>query len=500
MRILICFLLAVAIFPAAANADPISEADLLAHIKILAGDEFEGREPGTIGENKTINYLATQWQQAGLKPAAGDGSWYDPVTLVERRPETQNIDITLSSEDRSRKIKVKQDQVRLRGAMQNSALDNVQMVFAGYANQDVSALKPLVDGKLAIIMFTAPRGIDDFPGYQSRKKALLEAGAWGVITLVEGKKLYERSARRMDRGSTTLDGNLYHANVEGLISQSQFKKFVRKAGYNLKTMKTDAAKEDFLPIAFPLYADVSVDTNIRKYTSHNVIGRIPGKNPTAGAILYLGHWDHFGKCGEADEANPEKDLICNGAVDNASGMALLIEVAERLGKAEPDRDIYFLGTTAEEKGLLGARAFMDQPSFELDRLEAVFNADTVALSASGDLVAVVGWGKTDLDKELEAVAELSNREIDKTDKANAFLKRQDGWVFLEKDIPAFMITSAFSDQEALDRYLNGRYHDASDEADEELELGGATDDANFHVALGRYFASTDTFPQKASGE
>ena len=181
-------------------------------------------------------------------------------------------------------------------------------------------------------------------------------------------------------------------------------------------------------------------------------------------------------------------------------MALLIEVAKRLGKAGLDRDIYFLGTTAEEKGLLGARALIDNPPFDLKRLQAVFNADTVALSESGDLVAVVGRGETDLDKDLEAVADLNNREIDKSDKANAFLKRQDGWVFLEKGIPAFMVTSAFSDQEALDRYLNGRYHDASDEADEELELGGATDDANFHVALGRYFASTETFPQKASGE
>ena len=120
-----------------------------------------------------------------------------------------------------------------------------RLVFAGYANQDVSALRPLVDGKLAIILFTAPRGTDNFPSYQSRKKALLEAGAWGVVTLVEGKRRFQRSVRRMDRGATTLDGNLYHANVEGLISESQFRKLVRKAGYSLKTLKANAAKGRF---------------------------------------------------------------------------------------------------------------------------------------------------------------------------------------------------------------------------------------------------------------
>jgi len=500
MMLRFAFLSFLVALSSAIQAQPITEADLLKHIKILASDEFEGREPGTVGENKTINYIAAQWQQAGLVPATKNDSWYAPVTLIERRPTSQTIGLVVAKNNRTKKINVDDRHFRLRGSKKNSALANSQMVFAGYANQDDDLLKSAVDGKLAVILFTPPKDVDDFPDYRARKQALIKAGAWGVITVIEGKKRWRGSARRFQRGSTTLQGDIHHANIEGLISAGQLNKIARKAKLKFNDLKRDAATDGFAPIALPIFADITVDTDTREYISHNVIGRLAGNDPEAGAILYLGHWDHFGRCETKDENNPDKDLICNGAVDNASGMALLIEAAKELGKTKLDRDVYFLGTTAEEKGLLGARAFVADSAFDLKRLKAVFNADTVALSPKGDLIAVVGRGETDLDGELEAVAKQEGREIDKTDKANAFLKRQDGFVFLEQDIPAFMITSAFSDQERLDAYLAGRYHDASDEADDGLILGGAAADANFHVALGRYFGNIATFPQKASGE
>src|SRR5690554_130805 len=155
-----------------------------------------------------------------------------------------------------------------------------------------------------------------------------------------------------------------------------------------------------------------------------------------------------------------------------------------------------LAPTAEASELLGASAFVADPGFPLERSATASNADTIALGPTGERIAVIGLRQTDLDEDIKTVAASEGREIDDADGPNSFLKRQDGYVFLEKNIPAFMITSAFSDKERLDSYLNGRYHDVGDEADEALLLGGAADDADFHVALGRYFSSIDTFPSK----
>ena len=484
------------LFGGVAHAEPITEAQLRGHIDILASEEFQGRNPGTIGENKTVNYIAVQWSEAGLKPAARDGTWYEPVTLVERKPLNQMIAMTRTLDGRTKAIRIKDDQLVIRGDKRSTALTDASMIFAGYGQQEDVTLA-IVQDKIAILLFSAPTNEEDFPDYGKRKQALIDAGAAAVLTIVKGKRRWKNSARRFLEGSTGLSGDNAHAAVEGLISQKQLEKIIRKAGLNFDDLTAEAADSEFKPEVLPVIADISVDTEVREYQSHNVIGKIAGTNPEAGALLYLGHWDHFGQCLPEEASEPQKDRICNGAVDNASGISLLIETAKRLATQPIDRDIYFLATTAEEKGLLGAKAFVENPSFDIKRLVIALNADTVALAPAGNVVAVVGRGETDLDPELEKVAAAENREIDKSNKANAFLKRQDGYVFLEKGIPAFMITSAFSDQERLDTYLKGRYHDVSDEADDGLVLGGAVDDANFHVALGRYFGNVSTYPSKA---
>jgi len=499
MRLSIIAALLLLLLPTVVDAEDISEADLREHIEILANDDFGGRKPGTEGENKTVSYIATEWKKAGLAPAAGSRSWYGPVALVDRTPLKQTVIFTrangTSSAQKSEKvIRIQEGELLLRGAMQFGALANASIVHAGYASASVEELEKSVSGKLAMLFLQSPDKSKELAGYQERKANLVAAGASGVITIIRSKSRFYRSARRFRGASTSLDGQGLHAAVEGVISGKAAERLLRKARVDSKQLAEQVERDGFLPIEVGVYADISVETRVRAYQSHNVVGKIAGKKPESGAVLFLGHWDHLGEC----RREPATDRICNGAVDNASGISLLIETAKRLVKQQPDRDIYFLATTAEESGLLGAKAFAADAGFPLERLVAVFNADTIALSETGKIIAVVGRGETDLDEDIEKVAAAQNREIDTSDKANAFLKRQDGYVFLEKDIPAFMITSAFSDQERLDAYLSGRYHDVSDELDEELLLGGAAADANFHVALGRYFANIDSFPEKTS--
>lgn len=492
MRITTCLTALLFWTPIYAHAQVISEQDLREHIEILASDDFGGRKPGTVGENKSVSYIATQWKKAGLRPATSSESWYAPVALVDRTPLKQSIKFALIDERREKTIRIDHDQIVLRGAEPLTSLSEAPVVFAGFGDLPAEELSPTIAGKLAFILLSSPPGAEDFPDYRTRKANVIAAGASGVIAVVNRSSGFDRSARRFRRSSTALAMDGYHAGVEGQISAEAAERLFDKAGLDSRQLFKVAALDGFRPIDTGIHADLTAETRVRAYQSHNVVGKIAGSKPESGAVLFLGHWDHLGEC----RSEPEEDRICNGAVDNASGIALLIEVAERLADGEPERDIYFLATTAEESGLLGARAFAADPGFPLKRLVAVFNADTVALTPIGKRIAVVGRGQTDLDEDIEKIAISQGREIDLSDGPNAYLKRQDGHVFLEKKIPAFMITSAFSDKERLDSFLNDRYHDVGDEADEALLLGGAADDANFHVALGRYFSSIETYPSK----
>lgn len=477
----------------AAQAEDITELDLLGHIEILASDDFGGRKPGTDGENKTVNYIATEWKNAGLSPASKQASWYAPVAMIDRIPVSQEFEFILEGKQ-SKQIKIESDQMLLRGAAAESRLSNVPIVHVGFGTASIEEMRPFVSGKLAFLFSNSPAGRKDFPSYRERKANIIAAGASGIVAIIKGDARWARNARRFRAANISLDDEKSHAKLEGMISKHAANRIFRKAGIDVKKLAADAEGSEFQPLEVAVLANLSAQTQIRTYDSHNVIGKIPGRKPESGALLFMGHWDHFGEC----EPDSKGDRICNGAVDNASGISLLIETAKRLAALSLDRDIYFLATTAEEQGLLGAYAFVADPSFALNRLVAVFNADTVALAPEGKLIAVVGRGETDLDPDLEKVAQAEGREIDATDSAKAYLKRQDGYVFLKKGIPSFMITSAFADQERLNSYIGSRYHDVSDEADDGLILGGAAADANFHVALGRYFGSIVTYPAKAA--
>lgn len=477
-----------------ARSQPIVESDLLRHIEILASDAFEGREPGTVGENRTVNYIATQWVRAGLRPAGENGSWYAPVTLVERTPESYRIEMASQA---GRKFLALQDEIVLRGGAPSFSEKRVPVVFAGFAGP---ASRPLpVARKLVLLPLAALTDGDDIPDYRARKRQLIRDGAIGVITIIEKQDQWPRYKRSFLRGTTGLSDFEDHAALEGRISLDQFRAVVGQSGRDANRLLAD--RDALAVVDLALVADASAETRIRTYLSHNVIGKIPGASPEKGAVLFLGHWDHFGICRIEDPLDPGKDRICNGAVDNASGISLLIETAQRLSAVDHDRDIYFLATTAEEKGLLGARAFAGNPPIALDKLVAVFNADTIALSDDPSRIAVVGLGRSGLDAEIEAVALQEGRDIDRSGQANAYVRRQDGYVFLERDIPAYMITSAFADEERLNAFINDSYHDVGDEVNDGLLLTGAAADANFHVALGRFFASSATYPGKAtSGE
>ena len=208
-------------------------------------------------------------------------------------------------------------------------------------------------------------------------------------------------------------------------------------------------------------------------------------------MLFLAHWDGFGICAEP----PAEDLICNGAIDNASGIAVLTEIARRVSRLpQMDRDIYFVATTAEELGLLGAHAFAENPPLPLGQIVAAFNIDSFAIAPAGTPLAIVGKGMTGLDPQIAAVARQQKRKLVDGDAANAYVRRQDGWALQQHDIPAVMVTSAYGDLSRLEKFFDTNYHRPSDDLKQAIELGGAAEDVAFHVALARWFADAKRVP------
>ena len=241
-------------------------------------------------------------------------------------------------------------------------------------------------------------------------------------------------------------------------------------------------------------ADLATTSNIRTYASNNVIAKLPGAKPDGKAVLFLGHWDHLGICRPEGDA---ADRICNGAVDNASGIAVLIEVAKRLaGGARPGRDIYFMATTAEEKGLLGATYFADHPIVPLGDITVALNIDTIAISPRGTPVATIGRGRPAYDAVVRDVATKLGRKLDEDGEADAFVQRQDGWALGAKNVPSLMAGGSFSDMPLLEAFLESDYHTANDNFSDKIPLGGAAEDADLHVALGRAFANVKSWPGK----
>jgi hypothetical protein len=229
------------------------------------------------------------------------------------------------------------------------------------------------------------------------------------------------------------------------------------------------------------------------FMAHNVVGRVPGSSPDGRAVVLMAHYDHLGLCMPEGAA----DRICNGAVDNASGVAALLAVAERVADMKLDRDVWFVATSAVEWGLLGAKAFAASPPLPLHTIIAGFNLDTIAVAPRGMPVATVAAEKSPLEALVREAASAMGRAFDSDRGAASFLQRQDGWALAQRGVPMIMAGGSFSDMTLLEAFLAGHYHSPTDELRPETELGGAVEDANLHVELVRRAASRSLLPSFA---
>lgn len=468
--------------------EPPLQAALREQIAILASDEFGGREPGTPGETKTLKYLAGLWFDIGLESGTNDPghAWFVPVDLVARRPAQSRASFLKGK----RRFVATPDDVFVVTSGLRSLADNAPLFFVGDGTGPVPARQELA-GRIAVLLDSLPAGADP-DRFADRAGRLLDGGASAVLTVLDGDRGMADLRAFRGRAAYGLKGGRQGGDIEAWAS-AEFVERLLAGGTEggVAGLRATARAPGFVPRPLAATATLEATSRESQIHTHNLIGKLAGRNPDAGAVMLVAHWDHFGVCG----ADGAKETICNGAVDNASGVAVISAAAALLSKGrQPERDIYFLATTGEELGLLGAQAFAESPPVPLRKLVAVFNVDSVAIAPAGSPFAVLGAGRTGLDPGIEAVAKRTKRKLVRPPWADAMLKRQDGWAFLQHDVPAVEVSTALTDQARLDAFMDTRYHRPADKMIPGLELGGAADDVGMLVDLARYFADPLQWP------
>jgi len=475
----------VPVVSASATGRSAIEERLLRDITILASDDFGGRKPGTPGEDKALGYLEQRMAEAGLVSGTGDpGSyWRMPVDLVATRPLTGSLTLTVGR--KSVVLPAADAQVftpRRRALATSGPGTGVPVVFVGYG--DGSVLGDAMAGAVAVMLADPGRDI-------ARREALFRQRATAVVTVLPDTAALTALTVREAREKLQLASE-EHDTLSAYVTDSAIAGVIGPRRWAV--LKDDAQEPEFAPLELKLAVSIEASAERHEFASYNLVGRIVGSQPDSGAVLLLAHWDHLGECRPDDPA----ERICNGAADNASGLAAMLELAQRLKAGGPlRRDIYVLATTAEEGGLLGARAFVKGPPLPLSSIVAAFNFDMVAVAPTGSPVGFIGRGQTPLDGVILDFVAQTGRTVGEQDLADSFVQRQDGWALLQAGVPTVLLSSSYGSQVVLHPFLDSRYHRPQDKV-EGIELGGAVDDLLLHEGLIRLLADPARYQPPAA--
>ncbi len=514
--------------------DAITANDIMQHTKVMSGDEYEGRGPGTKGEELTVKYLAEHFQRLGLKPGNPDGTFVQQVPLVGF---TGAPTASFTAGTKQINLTFPQDYVAIsRRVVPESKVENSDMVFVGYGVvapeygwDDYKGLD--VRGKTIVMLINDPQvpsagdpaTLDDkmFKG-----KAMTYYGRWtykyeiaaqkgaaaAVIIHETGPAGYpyevvSGSWSRENFDIQTPDNNMGRAAVESWITTERAKELFTASGQDFDALKKAALSKDFKPVALNAKANMTVKNTIRRINSNNVIGKLEGSDPTLKNeyVIYTAHWDHLGR-----DPNLTGDQIFNGALDNASGTAALLEIAEAFTKlaTPPKRSILFLAVTAEEKGLLGAKYYAENPLYPLNKTLANINMDGVNQWGRTTDITRVGDDNSTLIDLLREAATTQKRAVNPDPESEkGFYYRSDHFEFAKQGVPALYTDSginyqgkdsAFSKQKR-DEYTSKDYHKVSDEVKPDWDLTGAVDDAQLLTMIGYRVAQGDKYPEWKAG-
>ena len=514
--------------PEVASGD-ISEETMKSITERLSSDEFEGRMPGTRGEELTVALLTERFKAAGLQPG-NNGSWVQRVPLVEiTGRDFAPLTISGGSEDIA--LEYAKDWVGV--TYREDAKTNIEdseLVFVGYGINapekgwnDYEGVD--MTGKTAVILVNdADFGTESLDG-PFGGKAMTYYGRWTYK--------YEEAARQGATGALIIHDTepaSYGWNVvesswsgpqayaqrgenappltvmNGWVTNEAGQQILSAAGKDLAKLSAAAKKKGFKPVPLGLTAGTSFANDIRKFESQNVIGILPGTERPDEYVLHTAHWDHLGRCTPAADG----DDICNGAVDNATGTAALVALAEAQAKAGATaRSLVFLAVTAEESGLLGADYYAANPVFPLSQTVGGINMDAFLIAGPSKDVTVVGPGKSELDQFLEAALKADGRVSTPNPNPEAgYYYRSDHFAFAKRGVPMLYVDGGEDLVEggaeagaaiALD-YRENRYHGPKDEYDPNWDWSGVMADLQLFYRLGRMLGMSTSWPNWNEGD
>ncbi len=529
--------LAAAPEPAKAPAEAPAEAlaaitaeDMLQHVKTLASDEFEGRAPGGHGEELSVDYIRAQFQALGLQPGNPDGTYVQEVPLagVTSAPtaaftiggKTTTLgypeDFVASSERLQPEVKVEKSDVVFVG---------YGVVAPEYGWDDYKDVD--VRGKTILMLVGDPAVPDPHDSAKLddsmfKGKAMTYYGRWSykyeiaakkgaaaaVIIHETGPAGYQYSVVKLSWAKENFaidapDKNMGAVPVRSWITLDVAKKLFADSGHDFDQLHQAAGTKEFRPVAMGVTADLDVKQTVRPFRSHNVVAVLPGSDLKRADewLVYTAHWDHLGK-------HPELpgDQIFNGAVDNASGMAGVLEIARafKAAKPGPARSVLFMGTTAEEAGLLGARYYAEHPLYPLRKTLADINIDGMGIHGKTSDLEDISNGFSTLDDLLAEAGKAQGRTLLPNSRPeNGGFYRADHFEFAKAGVPALYMKygkllvgkpAELGDQLETEWILK-RYHKPSDEVTPDWDLSGAVQDAQLLLEVGWQVANGDTFPQ-----
>ncbi|WP_089780364.1 M28 family metallopeptidase [Chitinophaga sp. YR573] len=497
----------------------IDSAGFVKDIGKLASDEFQGRKPFTIGEEKAINYMEQRFKEIGLEPGNGN-SYFQEVPMVELTSKPDGP-LVFKGKNGSLSLPYLDEYViATRRVQEKVTISNSEVVFAGfgivapeYNWNDYEGLD--VKGKTVIVMVNDPGFYDAalFKGktmtYYGRWTYKFEEaarqGATGIIIIHDmGPASYGWSVVRSGWSKPRLDlqtpnDNMSRAAMEGWISRESAQKLFKLAGVS-DSLMNEAKKRGFKAVPLNVTTSMVITNKIKKSTSHNVIAKWPGTDLKNEYIIYSAHWDHLG-VGEAIKG----DSIYNGAADNASGSAALLQLATGFSKLKqrPRRSILFIALTGEEQGLLGSEYYASHPVYPLDSTVVDINMDVLNFFGRTKDITIIGLGQSDMDDYAAVAAKKQGRiVVPETNPSNGWFFRSDHFNFAKVGVPALYPGSgnisvfhdtAWAPTHATN-YGRERYHSPADQLDSTWEFSGMVEDVRLLFDVGVTLGSESKFP------
>ncbi|HXM51317.1 MAG TPA: M28 family peptidase [Pyrinomonadaceae bacterium] len=524
------------ISPRANLPSAISESALRSHIKFLSDDRLEGRGTGARGGEIAALYIAEQFEAMGLKGAGAKGSFWQPASLVGVKADPKT-ELRINGREKAEAFKFADDFVAFTGAQTDHVSVNADLIFVGYGidapEQKWNDYKgPAEDyrGKILVMLVNDPpataaepdlfggRRLTYYGRWTYKFEEAARRGAVGALLLHTNESAgYLWSVVRTSNGSWRFDiarasgDKTPFLKVRSWMTDDAARRMMQLAGQNLDDLRKQAASRDFKPVKLNLTASLDLNSEIKRVEAPNVVAILPGRDPKLKDeyVVFSAHWDHLG-IGAPDKSG---DTIYNGALDNASGVASVLEIARVLANLpvaeRPRRSILFLIPTAEEQGLIGAEWYSKHPLVPINKTAANINLDSMnILGPTRDFVPL-GAERSSLKAVVDAIARERGLRIspDPRPEQGSFY-RSDHFPFAKVGVPSISLKEGDDyvgrprgwGEKKFKEYNDAHYHQPSDEFHDDWDFRGMIQEADFAMAIGRRVADMNAMPRFNPGD